>query len=98
MMTHTYTHISGRATYSTSRNASIIHTQVAIYRNLVDDDAHIHTHPFTRLIACTNTYFSLTFTGAFPLHGCGVTRSLGTYFISVRLVFLLEMIVLQSVL
>ena len=56
------------------------------------------THPYPRLIALHNTYFSLTFTGAFPLHACGVTRNWRTYFISVRLVFLVETVVLQTVL
>ena len=39
---------------------------------------------------CLHTYFSYTFTETFPLHACGVTRNLRTYFTSVRLVFLVE--------
>ena len=59
---------------------------------------HTYTHPYPRLIALHNTYFSFTFTGACPLHACGVTRNWRTYFIRVRLVFLVETVVLQTVL
>ena len=59
---------------------------------------HTYTHPCPRLMACTNTYFSFTFTGAFLLHACGVTRNWRTYFTSVRRVFLEETVVLQTVL
>ena len=38
------------------------------------------------------------FTGAFPLHECGVTCILRTYFTSVRRVFLVKTVVLQTVL
>ena len=55
-------------------------------------------HPYPRLIALHNTYFSFTFTGAFPLHACGVKRNWRTYFISVRRVFFVETVVLQTVL
>ena len=57
-----------------------------------------HTYPCPRLIACTNTYFSFTFTGAFSLHAIGVTCKWRTYFTSVRRVFLVETVVLQTVL
>ena len=57
-----------------------------------------YTHPYPRLIALHNTYISFTFTVAFPLHACGVTRNWRTNFISVRLVFLVETVVLQTVL
>ena len=77
-----------------------IHTKVAVYWRF---GSWWHTHPYScpRLIACTNTYFSYTFTGAFPLHVCGVTRNLRpylSYFISVRRVFLVEIVILQTVL
>ena len=55
---------------------------------------HTHTHIWLRC----KTHFSFTFTGAFLLHACGVTRNWRTYFISVRRVFLVETVVLQSVL
>ena len=64
--------------------------------DLVDDDTH--PYPYLRLIACTDTYFSFMFTGAFPLHACCVTCNLHTYFTSVRRVFLVETVVLQTVL
>ena len=51
---------------------------------------HTYTHPYPRLIALHNTYFSFTLTGAFLLHACGVTRNWRTYFISVRRVFLVD--------
>ena len=58
-----------------------------------------HTHPYIcpLLMACTNAYFSFTFTGAFLLHACGVTRNWRIYFTSVRQV-LVETVVLQTVL
>ena len=56
------------------------------------------THTCTRLVALQNTYFTFTFTGAFRLHACGVKRNWRTYFISVRRVFLVEIVVLQTVL
>ena len=56
-----------------------------------------HPYPCPRLIACTDTCFSFMFTGAFPLHVCGVTCNLRTYFTSVRSVFLVETVVLQTV-
>ena len=59
--------------------------------DLVDNDRHTYTYRYScsRLIACTNTYFS-TLTGAFPLPACGVTRNLHTYFTSVQQVFLVD--------
>ena len=59
---------------------------------------HTYTHTYPRLIALQNTYFSFTFTGAFLLHACDVKRNWRTYFISVRRVFLVETVVLQTVL
>ena len=59
---------------------------------------HTYTHPYPRLITLRNTHFSFMFTGAFLLHACGVTRNWSTYFISVRRVFLVETVVLQTVL
>ena len=57
-----------------------------------------HTHSYPRLVALQNTYSSFTFTGAFLLHACGVTRNWRTYFISVRRIFLVETVILQTVL
>ena len=76
----------------TSRGASFIALPGALH------ETHTYTHPYPRLIALRNTYFSFTFTGEFPLHACGVTRNWRTYFISVRRVFLVETVVLQTVL
>ena len=108
--THTHTHtcltliLRAHKHTHTSRGASFIALPGALH------DTHTsscvleiflmmtHTHPCPRLIALRNTYFSFTFTGAFPLYACGVTRNLRTYFISVRLVFLVETVVLQTVL
>ena len=59
---------------------------------------HTYTHLYPRFIACTDAYFSFMFTGAFPLHACGVTCNLHTYFTCVRRVFLVETAVLQTVL
>ena len=58
---------------------------------------HTYLYPCRRLIACINTSF-FTFTGAFFSHACGDTRNLRTYFTSVRWVFLVETVVLQTVL
>ena len=58
---------------------------------------YTHPYPCPRMIACTDSYFSFMFTEAFPLHACGVTCNLHTYFASVRRVFLVETAVLQTV-
>ena len=92
-----HTHISGRASYSTFRSAFIVHTHTSSY--LLEIWLMMtHSYPCPRLIACTNTYFSFTCTGAFPLHTCAVTRNLRIYFTSVRRVFLVETVVLQTIL
>ena len=73
--------------YSTSRSASITRTHTgSCILEICFMILHRYTHPCScpLLIACTNTYFSFTFTRAFPLHACGVTRNWRTYFISVR--------------
>ena len=54
-----------------------------------------HTHAQAWLLAQTHFF---TFTGGFPLHACGVTHNMRTYFTSVRWVFLVETVVLQTVL
>ena len=85
-----------------NRNRSVvleniyIHTQVALDGRVMMTDTHTYLYPCPRLIACTNTYFSFSSTGAFPLHAIGVTRNLRTYFTSVRRVFLVETVVLQT--
>ena len=63
--------------------------------DLVDDT---HPYPCPRLIACTDTYFSFMLTGAFLLRACSVTCNLRTYFTSVRRIFLMETVVLQTAL
>ena len=96
----TLSHISGCFFYSTPRSASghtHTHTSCCVLEICLMM-THTYTHPYSRLIALHNTHFSLTFTGAFPLHACGVTRNWRTYFISGRRVFLVETIVLQTVL
>ena len=65
----THSHISGallsqRFHYTHTRTSSSV---LEIYL--------IMTHPCPRLMACTNTYLSFTFTIAFPLHACCVTRN-----------------------
>ena len=92
----THTHISGRF-FIALPGALPLHTHKQLCAgNLFNDDTY--THPYPRLIACTTTYFSFTFTRVFPLHACGVTRSWPTYFTSVRRAFLVETVVLQTVL
>ena len=97
----TNTHISrGRFFYSTPRSASWhTHTSSCVLEIcLMMTHTYTHPCPYPRLIALHNTYFSFMFTGAFLLHACGVTRNWRTYFISVRRVFLVETVVLQTVL
>ena len=65
---------------------------------MVDNDTYIATHPYPHLIACTYTHSSSTLTGAFLLHACSPTRNWRTNFTSVRRVFLVVMVVLQTVL
>ena len=75
------------------------HTQVALYwRFGWWWHTHTYLYPCPRLIICINTYFFFTFTGAFFLHACGDTRNLRNYFTSVRRVFLVERVVLQTIL
>ena len=93
-----HTHISGRFLYSTPRSASW-HTHTSSYElEICLTMTHTYTHSYPRLVALQNTYFSSTFTEAFLVHACGVTRNWRTYFISVRRVFLVETVVLQTVL
>ena len=97
-----------RAHTHTSRGASFIvlpgalhdtHTHTSSYElEICLTMTHTYTHSCPRLIALQNTYFSSTFTEAFLFYACGVTRNWRTYFISVRWVFLVETVVLQTVL
>ena len=95
-----HSHICGRFFYRTPRSASWhTHTSSCVLEIcLMVTHTYTHPHLCPRLIACTNPYFSFTFIGAFPLHACCVTRNWRTYFISVRHVFLVETVVLQTVL
>ena len=72
-----------------------LRTQVAVDGRVMMPDTHTYTHPYPypRFIACTDTYFSFMFTGAFSLHACGVTGNLGTYITSMRRVFLVQTVV-----
>ena len=67
---------------------------------MIDPYTHTHTHAWlpaqTHIHLVARSFFSLT--GASPLHECSVTLDLRTYFTSVEWVFLVETIVLQSVL
>ena len=81
----THTHL-GRASIALP-GALSLHTHTHTHKqlstgDLVDDDMHTHTHVHAWLLA-QKTHVSFTFTGAFPLHACGVTRNLRTYFASV---------------
>ena len=90
--TNTHTHLG-------VRHLSITHTISCVLEIwLMTTHTYTHPYPWPRLITCTITYFSFTFTGAFPLHACGVTRNWRTYFTSVRRVFLVETVVWQTVL
>ena len=98
MCTQTHSHISGCFFCSTSRSASFhthTHTSSCVLEICL---MMTYTHPYPRLIALHNTYFSFTFTGAIPLHACGVARNWHTYFISVWQFFLVETVVLRTVL
>ena len=75
--------------------ADPVHTQVAVYWRFVWIR---QTHPYPRLIACTNKYSSFTLTSAFLVHACIFTRNLRAYFSSVGRIFLVETVVLQTVL
>ena len=91
----THSRISGRFFYSTPKSASW-HTHTSSYElEICSLIIHTYTHTYPRLVALQNTCFSFTFTGAFLLHACGVTRNWRTYFI---IVFLVETVVLQTVL
>ena len=73
-----------------------IHTQVVVYWRV---GWWWHTPiPMPTLDCLHRHIFLLMFTGAFPLHACGVTRKLRTYFTSVQRVFLVETVVLQTAL
>ena len=100
MCAQTHSHILGRFLYSTPRSASWhTYTHTSSYElETCLMMTHTYTHPYPRLVALQNTYFSFTFRGAFLLHACGVKRNWRTYFISVRRVFLVETVVLQSAL
>ena len=72
------------------------YTQVTVCRRVKMTDTY--THPDSRLTACTNTHSSFTLTGAFPLHTCSITCNFCTYFTHVGRVFLVETVILQTVL
>ena len=60
------------------------------------------THTYTPIpmptLDCLHKTYFFTFTGAFFWHACGDTRNLRTYITSERRVFLVETVVLQTVL
>ena len=93
---HKHSHILGRFFYSILRSTSWhTHTHTSSYELEI---CLTMTHSYPRLVALQNTYFSSTFTEAFLFHACGVTRNWHTYFISVQRAFLVETVVLQTVL
>ena len=57
-------------------------------------DALLHAQTYMELVA----YSFFTLTGEFPLHACSVTWNLRTCFASVGRVFLVETVVMQTVL
>ena len=87
----THTHLRA-ASNSTSRSASITHAHSCLLEIRLMTYMYTHTHTHAWLFAQTHI------TGTFPLHACGVTRNLRTYFTSVRRVFLVETVVVQTVL
>ena len=91
----THAHTSRGASFIALPGALLLRTHTS---SCVLEICLMMTHPCPRLMTCPNTYFSVTFTGAFPLHACGVTHHWRTYFTSVRRGFLVETVVLQTVL
>ena len=63
------THKTRTHTHTDTHTHRHTHRQVST-GELVDDDTH--PYPCPRLIACSNTYFSFMFTGAFPLHAAAL--------------------------
>ena len=92
----THIHLGARLFLAISRRASITYTT----NSNLSDDRYTFTHPYScpRLIACTNTHFSFTFTEAFPLHACSITSNFRSYFTVVGRVYLVETIILQTLL
>ena len=71
-----HAYISGAALFNTFKSASIIFTDKKLSTgDLADDETHTHTQCL-QLIACTNTHFSFTLPGAFPLRACSITCKL----------------------
>ena len=90
-----HTYISGRSCFSTFRSAFITYTNSRLLESWL---MTTNTHPYSHLIAYTNTHFCFTLTGAFPLHTCSNTRNLRTHFTCMGRVFFVETAVLQTVL
>ena len=95
----------------TSRGTSLIalpgalplhtHTQKQVCTgDLLDDGTHIQTHITLATLDCLHKHlFLLHVYRSIPLHTCGVTTlNWSTYFTSVQRVFLVETVVLQTVL
>ena len=94
----TNTHLGTRLSYALPL-AHSLHTHTSSW--LLKSGATMtptYTHPYKSLIACTNVHLeahsSFTLSEVFTLHGCSITRDLRT----VGRVFLVESVVLQTVL
>ena len=107
--THTYIHLYPPLVIRVHKRTHIWDAPLQHFQDA--SITHTHTHTSSCLLEIwlmmTRTYtypylcdhiFFFTFTGAFPLHACGVTRNWCTYFASLRRGFLVETVVLQTVL
>ena len=72
------------------------HTSSCLLEIWLMISTHTHSHTHTALLAPTHIPFMIT--GTFPLYAYNVTRNLYTYFLSVWRVFLVETLILQTVL
>ena len=97
LRTQTHIHLIAYLFLALPRAPLHTHTQVAVYLRF-GWWWHTHPYPYWHLIARANTRSSFTLTVVFPLHACTVSRNLRTYFTMVGRVFLVETVVLQTVL
>ena len=109
--TYTHTHAwfrvhdartsQGAPLFSTSRSASISYTLVVVCWRF-GWLWYIHAHIYASLLAQTHVYLvvhsSFTLAGAIPLRTWSITCNLRTYFTCLGRVFLVETVVLQTVL
>ena len=104
-LAQTHIHLGARLSWALLRGFHYIHTQVSIYwRYSWCWQTYIHIRILTldclQKHTCTTWLLrtSMTLAETFSLHAGSVTHNLHTYFTSVGQVFLVEMIVLQTVL